>query len=118
MSVRCRAVSMELHAAQCQAEADAAHVRRAMTPVTGPGGSREPLPDPAAVHRAAALRVRPPSLPRRLPALLAAACRTGRLPRRVAGNALRCSACLFASSAGVRRSWRCHGSAVPCSRRA
>ena len=95
-------MSAELHSAQCQAEADAAHVQRAMAPAKSPdSGSKEPLPDPAAVHRAVALRVRPRSLQARLPASLAAAVRSGRLARRVAGNALRCSACLFASSAGA-----------------
>lgn len=102
LSLRCRSVSAELHSAQCQAEADAAHVKRAMAPAKSPDhGNKELLPDPAAVHRAVALRVRPRSLQARLPASLAAAVRSGRLPRRVAGNALRCSSCLFASSAGA-----------------
>ncbi|KAK9844165.1 hypothetical protein WJX81_006672 [Elliptochloris bilobata] len=88
----CRSVCAELREAQCRAEADAASVRLALV---GEG----PLPDAATVHRAAALKA--PLVRQRLPASVAEACRSGHLPKRMLANALRCSVCLFASSAAA-----------------
>lgn len=87
-----RCVRAELQAASAGAGADAAAVRAGLE-------GRGPLPEPAVVRRAAAPRA--PLLGRRLPQATLAAVNSGKVQRRVAANALRCSACLFASSAGA-----------------